>query len=202
MTTITNSATVSSAVVPFEVLLPKVQPHFEYFARKVLRLKADNFDEVVQDLTAIAFDIYRSLVRRGKEVFYTPIMKFAIKRYRDGRHFMGSSTTDLFAERTRMLKRSDLCSLTLFEVREGSLHFMVDKNMNVSRTVQFKIDFFESWLQQQTPRDQQIIKDLAMGETTGEVAKKYKVSAGLISQYRKRYATSWDAFINPPEKSA
>ena len=199
MTTIANNSapSVPSSVVPFEVLLAKMQPHFEYFAGKVLRLKADNFDDAVQELTAIAFGFYDSLVRRGKETFYTPIMKFSIQRYREGRLFIGSSMTDLFANRTRMLKRSDVCSLTMFDVREGSLHFLIDKYLNVSRTVQFKIDFFEGWLPQQTERDQQIILDLMMGETTGDVAKKYGVSQGLISQYRKRYEKSWHTFINP-----
>ena len=203
MTAIINSTTpsVQSAPVPFEVLLAKMQPQFEYFVGKVLRLKADNFDDAVQELIAIAFDIYQKSVRKGKQVFYTPIKDFAIKKYKDGRRFLGSSTTDLLAERTRILKRSDVYSLTLFDAREGSLHFMIDKWNNVSRTVQFKIDFFETWLQQQTERDRAIIIDLAMGETTGDVARKHGVSDGLISQYRKRYKASWNAFINPPEKT-
>jgi len=46
--------------------------------------------------------------------------------------------------------------------------------------VQFKIDFFEGWLPQQSPRDQEIILDLAKGHTTGEVAKKHGVSDGAI----------------------
>ena len=56
----------------------------------------------------------------------------------------------------------------------------------VDRTVQFKMDFFEGWLQAQSERDRSIILDLATGETTGAVARKYGVSDGLISQYRKR----------------
>jgi len=203
MTAIINSTTpsVQSAPVSFEVLLTKMQPQFEYFVGKVLRFKADNFDDAVQELITIAFDIYQKSVRKGKQVFYTPIKDFAIKKYKDGRRFIGSSTTDILAERTRILKRSDIYSLTLFDAREGSLHFMIDKWNNVSRTVQFKIDFFETWLQQQTERDRAIIIDLAMGETTGDVARKHGVSDGLISQYRKKYRASWEAFINPPEKT-
>jgi len=44
-------------------------------------------------------------------------------------------------------------------------------------------------------RDQAIILDLARNETTGDVAKKYGVSDGLISQYRKRYEASWNEYI-------
>ena len=52
--------------------------------------------------------------------------------------------------------------------------------------------------QQQSVEDQWIITDLAMSETTNAVARKYGVSAGLISQYRKRYAKSWKSFLDPP----
>ena len=57
------------------------------------------------------------------------------------------------------------------------------------------MDFFEGWLQEQSERDRAIILDLATGETTGAVARKYGVSDGLISQYRKRYRSSWNAYI-------
>jgi hypothetical protein len=73
---------------------------------------------------------------------------------------------------------------------------MEDRRVNVADTVQFVIDY-EEWLSNQSARDQQIIKDLAYGYTTGDVAKKYAVSDGLISQYRKRYGNSWKTFIDP-----
>jgi len=190
----------TSAVVPFEELLTKMMPHFDFFAKKVMRFSDDNYDECIQDLSCIALDMYHSLMRRGKEVFYTPIMKFAIKRYKDGRHFMGSDTVDLLSGRTRIFGRSNVRSLSRFNLCNDSLHFLVNRKTNVSRFVQFKIDFFETWLQQQPPRDKEIIYDLMMGETTNGVAKKYGVSAGLISQYRRRYADSWYAFINPPKE--
>jgi transposase-like protein len=63
------------------------------------------------------------------------------------------------------------------------------------------MDFFEGWYQQQSPRDREIIRDLAMGETTADVAKKYGVSPGAVSQWRRKYAESWQKFIDPPEKT-
>jgi hypothetical protein len=47
-----------------------------------------------------------------------------------------------------------------------------DSRYPVDRTVQFKMDFIEGWLQEQTKRDRSIIVDLAMGESTGDVARK------------------------------
>jgi transposase-like protein len=62
--------------------------------------------------------------------------------------------------------------------------------------------FFEGWLQEQSDRDRSIILDLATGETTGAVARKYGVSDGLISQYRKRYRASWLAYISDKKEAA
>ena len=61
----TQSAIVPSTVPTFESLLEKMTPHFQFFARRVLRLKSDNFDDAIQELTTLAFDMYHSLVRRG-----------------------------------------------------------------------------------------------------------------------------------------
>jgi len=56
MNAITNP-TVSNTVIPFEVLLAKMEPHFKFFAKRILKLKADNLDDALQELRAIAFDI-------------------------------------------------------------------------------------------------------------------------------------------------
>jgi len=186
MPTFIRSAPSVSAPVSFDSLYEKMLPHFRFFAKRVMRLKADNFDDAVQELTAIAYEMYRSLVRRGKETYYSPIMKFAIKRYKSGRRFIGSSSTDVLSDWTRILERCDICSWEDSE-NTGTRYLASNRWENVADTVQFKIDFYDDWLQQQTPRDQAIIKALSYGHTTGDVAKKYKVSAGLISQYRRRY---------------
>ena len=201
MTTITNP-TASSTVIPFEVLLTKMEPHFKFFAKRVLKLKADNLDDALQEMRAIAFDIYQRLVHRGKQAFYSPIARFAIQRYKAGRRFAGSSTTDVLSDCTRILGRCESCSLDQYDLNNADLPSLIDwRQSDVADSVQFKIDF-EDWHYRQSPRDQQIIADLAMSETTGAVAKKHSVTPSLISIKRKDFANSWDAFINPPEKSA
>ena len=200
MTTITNATT--PTVPSFETLLAKMEPQFKFFAKKVLKLKADNLDDALQEMRAIAFDIYRSLVRRGKQAFYSPIARYAIGRYKAGRRFAGSSTTDVLSDWTHILERCDICSLDQFYLHDGDLPFLTDWRLSdVADAVQFKIDF-EDWHHCQSPRDRQIIDDLAIGETTNAVAKQHGVSASVISIKRKQFAQSWDAFINPPEKLA
>jgi hypothetical protein len=83
-----------------------------------------------------------------------------------------------------------------------AISYLVELYGELDRTVQFKMDFFEGWLQEQSDRDRAIILDLATGETTGAVARKYGVSDGLISQYRKRYRSSWNEYIADKKETA
>jgi len=201
MTTIANTIASSASSVPsFESLLVKMQPRFRYYARQFNRCRRIDPADVVQELTGLALENYTSLVQRGKEVFYSPLVRFAIKRYKEGRRCTGSNTTDVLAEQTQILGRCEVHSLSGFDDTD-SWYFMVDQRVNVADHVQFRVDY-ETWLSQQTARDQDIIKDLAAGETTGDVATKYGVSAGLISQYRKRYANSWTRFITDKRELA
>jgi len=197
MTTSINTA----APVSFDVLLIKMLPRFKYFARRVMRLKADNYDDAVQDMTAIAYELYRSLIRRGKPAYYSPIMRFAVKYYRIGRRFMGANTVDVLAERTQILGRCTVSPLSTF-VNPDESEFMLDRRQpDIAEEVQWKVDY-ETWLQKQTPQDQEIIRLLAMGETLCNTARKAGVSHSSICQYRKRYAKSWQEFIADKDRPA
>ena len=57
------------------------------------------------------------------------------------------------------------------------------------------MDFFEGWLQQQTPRDKEIIRLLAMGDIPSEVARKLGVSPACICLRQKRFRASWNEYI-------
>ena len=188
MSAIFNTTTTSSPV-SFEVLLTKMRPHFRYYVGKILRLRLDNFDDAMQELAAIAYEIYHSLVQRGKAVFYTPIMKFAIKRYREGRRFCGINSTDVLSLQTQLMGRCETYSIDDCVEDTDTRHFLPDRQANVSHTVQVRMDFTD-WYERQSVKDQWIITDLAKGESTNFVAKKYGVSAGLISIKRKNFANS------------
>jgi DNA-binding NarL/FixJ family response regulator len=70
------------------------------------------------------------------------------------------------------------------------------------RIVQFRMDFHEGWLQQQSPKDKEIIRELAMGSTQSEVARKFGVTPACINQYQKRYRASWNAYIADKKEAA
>jgi DNA-binding NarL/FixJ family response regulator len=68
-----------------------------------------------------------------------------------------------------------------------------DKRASVTDQVAAKMDV-GAWFATLTKRMKEIAKDLAFGFTTSEVAMKYGVSSGRISQLRRTLEKSWAAF--------
>lgn len=68
-----------------------------------------------------------------------------------------------------------------------------DKRATVADQVAARLDI-GAWFATLTRRMRQIAKDLAFGGSTSEVAEKYGVSAGRISQMRRTLEESWTAF--------
>ena len=66
----------------------------------------------------------------------------------------------------------------------------------VHRTVSLRMDF-GTWLQRQSPKNQQIIMDLAYGDTVKEVSRQYGITLVRISELQGEYFSSWQSFINP-----
>ena len=60
--------------------------------------------------------------------------------------------------------------------------------------VAFRCDFSQ-WLASLSQRDRRIAESLAIGNRTGDVAKRFDVSAGRVSQLRRELAESWRAFV-------
>ena len=68
-----------------------------------------------------------------------------------------------------------------------------DKRASIPDQVAAKIDV-SAWFATLTKRMKEIAKDLAFGCSTAEVAKKYGVTAGRISQMRRMLEESWEVF--------
>ncbi len=70
---------------------------------------------------------------------------------------------------------------------------VADKRATVPDQVAAKIDI-GAWFATLSQRMQQIAKDLAYGFSTKQVAQKYGVTPGRISQLRRSLKQSWEAF--------
>jgi hypothetical protein len=73
---------------------------------------------------------------------------------------------------------------------------VADKRAPIADQVAAKLDV-AAWLATLSRRRQEVAKDLAVGCSTSEVAKKYGVTPGRISQLRRTLEKSWAAFQHP-----
>ncbi len=184
----------------FMLLMPRLCKIASHFFKEY---DADKRDDAMQSVLVTAFEIMKQLAEKGRleDAYANPIAKYAIGRYREGRlGGLPSCSADVFGERCRWLGRSSIKHFGLAtEIADSfeSEATVTDARYPVQRQVQFKMDFMENWYRQQTPKDQEIIRDLARGETTNDVSRKFGLSAARISQLRRKYSDSWYAFINP-----
>jgi hypothetical protein len=162
---------------------------------------ADKRADAVQSVLCWAFMNLKNLAAKGKlhAAFAGPITKYAIGRHYEGRSLgTVTSSTCVMSNFTQSLGRAKTKNYGICENVTDTFESEAtagDGRYPPDRMVQFRLDFFETWLADQSPRDQSIIKDLAMGSTQSEVAKKHGVTSAHIFHDRKRYAKSWKAFI-------
>ena len=190
----------AAAPVPaFEELLTKMRPHFEFFAKHNQKLRGDNYDECLQDLTCLAYDFYMSLLDRGltNRIFYSPILKYSIGRFKEGRHFTGSNSVDVLGDACRVQGRVEVESLEPYVGRKHGWAecFLTDGRINVAHEVAFKVDC-EEWLNTFDWRKREMIEAMIDGYSNEELSKRFNVSQGRISQHRREFVKSWQEFRN------
>jgi hypothetical protein len=59
--------------------------------------------------------------------------------------------------------------------------------------VSFRLDF-PAWLKKRSERDRLVVQDLMAGERTTDLAGKYGLTAGRISQLRRDFLEDWRRF--------
>lgn len=150
---------------------------------------ADRKDDAIQSVLVQSYISVKRLADKGRldEAYASPIARFAVRSHKTGRPGgVPMNSTDVLAERCRCRGRSRINN-------QGLATEIYDPFETDSA---FKIDF-EDWYRNQSARDQEIIREMFMGSTTNELAEKFGVSAGAISQRRRKYETSWKNYMNP-----
>jgi hypothetical protein len=57
----------------------------------------------------------------------------------------------------------------------------------------FRVDF-SAWVERRPKRDRRLIRAMLLGERTGELADRFGLTAGRISQLRREFHDDWSAF--------
>ena len=178
----------------FLKMLPAITRH----ARIAFRyMPAEPREEAVAEVTAMCWAAFVRLVERDKQqvASATPLAKFAVAQFRDGRRVTGrQSPKDVMSNTAQRRKGFGVEPLKQFDADEESWHEVVeDKRATPAEIAITRIDF-ASWLKMLPRRSRKVALMLARGETTSDAAKRFGISAARISQIRLWLRVHWDVF--------
>ena len=149
-------------------------------------------EEAVAEAVAAAFVNFLSLKRRGKypAQFPSVVAVRAIQRVRAERHVgSGLNSRDVFSKTAAERGCFQLQQLPQAEV-EWQEALIDNAQTPVLDQVCFRCDF-PAWLSTLARRHRGVAQYLALGHSTGAVAKKFGLSPGRVSQLRRELHLSW-----------
>jgi hypothetical protein len=179
----------------FLALLPQIRRQAMIAFR---RYGSEAREELVQEVIANSFRTWRRLVEQGKEsaAYVTPLAQYAIRQARAGRR-IGSAQNrlDVLSRQAQRAHGFSVESIHRQSTQRGVWDDLLveDRQAGPAETAAARIDLHQ-WFGQLPKRQQRIARELAWGESTGAVAKKFKLSDGRISQLRKWLLAQWEQF--------
>lgn len=155
-------------------------------------------EDAIAETVANALVAYVRLFEQGKiDLAYpTVLARYAIAQINSGRRVGNHlNTKDVLAEAARKRHGFTVESLNRFDKHVGEWIEAVieDTRTPVPDQAAFRCDFPE-WLTTHSPRNRRIAEALALGRSTSEVARRFKISAGRVSQLRSELHDSWLEF--------
>jgi hypothetical protein len=194
----------------FLVLLPKLQNHAEIYFRHVNcpNQKADKIAETI----ALAWKWFLRLHERGKDInqFTMVFVYLVAKAVKSGRRLTGTEKAkdvmSPLAQRRHGFKVEAMSAAmkTTFEslystprgqdLLDAFEEHLADNTVTpVPDQAAFRIDF-ANWLGTLTGRERRLIGAMAQNERTKDLSKKFELSSGRISQFRREFETGWKRF--------
>ena len=163
--------------------------------RAFRRLDPESREDLIEETIANAFCNFVRLVRNGKAntAYATPLANFAIRQAISGRRVGSKSrihdVTSPFARSARGIR------VERFDSEQGALRIALveDRRAGPADIAAARIDV-ASWFHSMSDGHRRIAQALAMGETTGDVARQFGLSSARVSQIRSLLKRSWDAF--------
>jgi hypothetical protein len=163
-------------------------------------------EDAIEETIANAAVAFVRLVQLGKanKAFPTILARFAISQVRDGRRVGNplriNEVLSLYAQRRKgfLVERLDRFDP---ETDEWIEVIVEDHRTPVPDQVAFRIDF-PDWLSRLSRRNRHIAQALALGNSTSQVAKRFKLSPGRISQLRGEFYQSWQDYHGDPAAAA
>jgi hypothetical protein len=189
----------------FLSLLPRVESHARIYFRhlKCPHRKADAIAETV----AIAWRWFLRLVEMGKDAaqFVSTFAVLAARHVRSGRKLCGQEKSkDVMSPLAQQRYSFTVSPLPEGNSLEGNVfdEALRDNTRSaVPDQVAFRVDF-PDWLASLSERDRRVVEQLILGERTRDVARRFGISPGRVSQLRREFHLAWLAFCDelPPKE--
>jgi hypothetical protein len=183
-------------------VLPRVEAHGRVYFRHVK--DPERKEELLAELHGLAWLWFVPLVHRGKDVlqFVSALATYAARAVRSGQRVVGhQKAKDVLSPVAQRKHGFAVERLPDFSTLGGSpieeaLH--ANTVSPVPDQVAFRLDF-PAWLATLSQRNRALAEDMALGEKTQELAEKYRVSEGRISQMRRYFQCDWLHFCGESE---
>ncbi len=180
----------------FLALLPQIVQHAKFAFR---HLRGEARQDAIQETIANALVAFVALVRRGKMsiAYPTVLARYAVAQIKDGRR-VGNALNchEVLSPYAQRLKGFRVDRLDHFDPEDQKWCEVLveDRHAGPDEIARTRIDFSD-WLDSLKRRDRRVAEFLANGETTTAAARKFRVSAGRISQLRRELAANYRAFV-------
>jgi hypothetical protein len=181
----------------FERILPAIKRFASYAFRHFPKWRRM---ELVADVVASAYTAFVRLVERGLQCLTYPsaLAKYAVRRVRAGRRVGESqNVNDLLSPVAQRTKGFTVERLPNAITHCGWNELTFDRRANPCDIAAVRIDL-NYWLRRLTRTKRLVALRLAIGETTSEVAQRFGLSNGRVSQLRRELLDDWNAFQAVP----
>jgi hypothetical protein len=182
------------------LVLPKVLSHGHVYFRHLR--SAERKEEYIAEMVALAWKWHRRLAERGKDAtrFPTALATFAARAVRSGRRLAGMDRArDALSPLAQQRKGFAVGKLPDCSLYGNVFDEALRDNTQTPPDEQcaFRIDF-PAWRATHTERDRRVLDDLMVGERTLDVAGKYGLSPGRVSQLRREFLLDWRRYVSEP----
>jgi hypothetical protein len=173
----------------FLQILPRVEVHAGVVFRRIRCGQARQ--DAVAETVALAFKFFLAALARGKDplAFPSAIATFAARQVRCGRRLCGTRTGDVGSVAAAIRH-----GVWADNVLDGHQDALADNTVTpIPDQVAFRLDF-PAWLGTRTQRDREMVGALMAGGRTKDVAERFGLTEGRVSQLRQEFRQDWERF--------
>ena len=155
-------------------------------------------EELIAEVVANSWVAFVRLMERGLDdvIYASPLAQYAIRQTKAGRRVGGRlNVQDITSRHCQVVKGVRVGQLDHFneDTEEWKEVLIEDRHAGPAEIAACRIDL-TAWLSSLPSRHRRIATTLAVGESTGRVAKMFRVSSARISQIRRELYDAWRQF--------